>query len=140
MKYHAIRLKPGQDLKAEIENIIFQKNIKSGIIMTCIGSLNCAKIRLADENIIKEYKEKFEIISLAGTLSKNGSHLHISLANDKGFCIGGHLMDGCNIYTTAEIVICELEEFVFKREYCEDTGFKELKIIKYTKENINDNK
>ncbi|WFD11955.1 PPC domain-containing DNA-binding protein [Tepidibacter hydrothermalis] len=129
MRYYAIRMKPGQDLKEEVENFVCQNNIKSGIIMTCIGSLNCAKIRLADENIIKEYNEKFEIISLQGTLSQDGLHLHISLANDKGFCIGGHLMHGCHIYTTAEIVIGELEEFIFKREYCKDTGFKELKII-----------
>ncbi|CAH2213591.1 PPC domain-containing DNA-binding protein [Tepidibacter aestuarii] len=139
MKYHVMRLKPGQDLKKEIENVISQKNIEAGIVMACIGSLNCAKIRLADENIVKEYNEKFEIISLGGTLSKNGSHLHVCLANEKGICIGGHLMYECYIYTTAEIVIGKLEDIIFKREYCEDTGFKELN-INYIKETVNDNK
>lgn len=43
--------------------------------------------------------------------------------------IGGHLDNDCLIYTTAEIVIGESENFIFTREVNEQTGFKELIIM-----------
>lgn len=128
MKYYAFRLHRGQDLKQEIVKFIDENKINGGTILTCVGSLVSANIRLADENISKKYEEKFEIVSLVGTLSKEGCHLHISIADSSGKVIGGHLLDGCRIYTTAEIVIGKLSNLKFSREYDEETGFKELEV------------
>jgi hypothetical protein len=36
------------------------------------------------------------------------------------------LVPGCKIYTTAEIVIAEFEDVVYKREFAEDSGYEEL--------------
>jgi predicted DNA-binding protein with PD1-like motif len=130
MKLHAFRLLPDQDLKEESNKFVKLKNIKAGFILTCVGSLKTATLRLADENIIKTFEEKFEIVSLVGTLSTSGNHLHVSLADKNGKTIGGHLKTGCLIYTTAEIVIGETDKFKFKREFDEKTGFKELVIEK----------
>ena len=101
MKTYALRLKPGMDLKQELINFTKEKNISAGFIISCVGSLNEANLRLADENIIQKFEEKFEIVSLAGTLSQDGPHLHISLSNKEGKVVGGHLKEGCIIYTTA---------------------------------------
>lgn len=95
-------------------------------MLTCVGSLAKANIRLADEKVTAFFNEKFEIVSLVGTLSKEGIHLHISIANSEGRVLGGHLLDGCTIYTTAEVIIGEVENLVFSREYDSETGFKEL--------------
>ena len=46
-----------------------------------------------------------EIVSLVGTLSADGCHLHASVSNGEGRTSGGHLLEGCPIYTTAEVVI-----------------------------------
>ena len=43
--------------------------------------------------------------------------------------LGGHVLEGCIIYKTAEIVIGINEEFSFTRELDKETGFRELKII-----------
>lgn len=131
MKTYSFRLKPGEDLKKELEAFALNNAIKAGIVLTCVGSLTKASLRLADENISKVFEEKFEITALVGTLSKDGVHLHISLADSQGKAIGGHLLVGSTIYTTAEIVIGELESTIFTREYDESTGFKELKIAFY---------
>jgi predicted DNA-binding protein with PD1-like motif len=40
--------------------------------------------------------------------------------------IGGHVKEGCVVHTTAELVIGELEEFIFARELDRETGFDEL--------------
>ena len=127
MKTYVIRLKPGQDLKEELKSIVVSKNIKAGFILTCVGSLKKAKLRLAEENL-EVFDEKFEIVSLVGTLSPDGIHIHISLADKNGKVLGGHLKEDCIIYTTAEIIIGECEDHLFFRELDEETGFKELKI------------
>lgn len=129
MKVFALRLKPNMDLKKSLINFVSSNNIHSGYILTCVGSLSQVKIRFADQSNSKIFNQKFEIVSLVGTLSISGIHLHIALADKEGKTIGGHLDEGCIIYTTAEIVIGESEEFTFVRDIDEQTGFKELKII-----------
>ena len=78
------------------------------------------------ENDIKRYKQRFEIVSLTGTFSReDGCHLHISLADAKGDVIGGHLIDGV-IFTTCEVVLGTAEGVEFVREMDSETGYKEI--------------
>ena len=128
MKIHALRLQPGQDLKESISKFCLDLQIKAGATLACVGSLSQAKIRLADSKTIKSFEENLEIVSLTGTISSNGCHLHISFADAEGKVFGGHLKSGCLIYTTAEIVATELDNVSFKREMDEATGYKELVI------------
>ncbi len=123
---YVLRLMPGEDLRVSIENFVSEYKIEAGWIVTCVGSLVCYNIRFANRHTSASSKEHFEIISLSGTLSINGCHLHISLADDKGTTIGGHLLNGCIIYTTAEIVLTKSDKFIFNRQKEEATGWKEL--------------
>lgn len=127
---HALRLKPGQDLKLSIDNFVKENNIGAGWIATCVGSLTEYNVRFANQE--KGYNDKghFEIVSLVGTLSVNGSHIHLSVSDSTGKTIGGHLLDGCKVYTTAEIVIGESKELVFERKEDGSTPWKELEIKK----------
>lgn len=126
---HAFRLKPGQDLKAEIQKLVSEKQIKAGWISTAVGSLTNYSIRFANQPAGRSENGHFEIVSLTGTVSVNGSHLHISISDITGKTIGGHLMEGCIIYTTAEIVILSSNEFIFKREKDGTTPWEELQIV-----------
>jgi predicted DNA-binding protein with PD1-like motif len=57
----------------------------------------------------------------------SGSHIHISISDENGATIGGHLVSGCRIYTTAEIVLAVFEDIIYKRELLEnDSGCEEL--------------
>ena len=68
---------------------------------------------------------------MTGTVSTNVSHIHISISDCEGVTIGGHLVSGCKIYTTSEIVIAEFDDLVYKRELLEnDSGYEELVINK----------
>lgn len=125
---HAFRLKPGEDLKTGIQNLVNEKQIKAGWVSTCVGSLTNYQIRFANQPNGSSDSGHFEIVSLTGTVSTNGSHLHISLSDSTGKTIGGHLMEGCKIYTTAEIVILSSNEFVFKREKDGSTPWEELQV------------
>jgi len=130
IKIYALRLRPGQDLRIELEKFTKENKISAGFIMTAVGSLKDTKIRLADQSETTSFAGKFEIVSLVGTLAPDGVHLHISLSDGTGKTIGGHLTEGCLIYTTAEIVIGVTGEIVFTRETDQETTYKELKIRK----------
>ena len=130
MKIFALRLHPQQDLKQELIKFTQQNNIQAGFILTCVDSLTRATLRMVDETITKDFEKRFEINSLVGTLSPDGVHLHISLSDETGAEIGGHLKDNCLIYVTAEIIIGELKNFKFSRKFDQQAGFKELVIKK----------
>ncbi len=54
----------------------------------------------------------------------------VSLSDSTGATIGGHLLDGNEIYTTAEIVIGEARQLQFRREADPETTYKELTVRK----------
>lgn len=128
LKTYALRLRPGQDLRVELENFTRRRGIRAGFILSAVGSLQKASLRLANQNSPTSFEDKFEIVSLVGTLSPDGPHLHLSLADASGRTIGGHLVEGSIVYTTAEIVVGELKGVRFTREQDEQTGYKELRI------------
>lgn len=126
----ALRLKPGQDLRQQLESFVRAKRIRAGFVITTVGSLRQASIRLADQPTATNFPGKFEIVSLVGTLGRDGVHLHISISDNSGKTIGGHLVEGCVIYTTAEIVIGDAAGLSFSREPDAETTYQELRIWK----------
>lgn len=125
-RLHTFRLLPQQDLFAEIQNFVNDHNIQAGVILSAVGSLTHATLRLANRPTYTEFEGPFEIVSMTGTVSVHGSHLHLALSDGDGRTIGGHLVEGCKVYTTAEIVLAELEEVVYRREPCALSGYDEL--------------
>jgi predicted DNA-binding protein with PD1-like motif len=130
LKTHAIRLKPGDDLKKEIASFVKANNIQAGWVTTCAGSLTHYNIRFANQPDGATAEGHFEIVSLTGTLSANGSHIHISVSDSAGRTIGGHLLDSNLVYTTAEIILQEDDDLVFTREKDGTTPWEELQIKK----------
>jgi predicted DNA-binding protein with PD1-like motif len=128
LKTYALRLRPGQDLRVELERFTKSRGIRAGFILTAVGSLQKASLRLANQSSTTSFEDKFEIVSLVGTLAPDGPHLHLSLSDSTGRTIGGHLVEGSIIYTTAEIVVGELKGVRFTREQDAQTGYKELRI------------
>lgn len=127
-KTHVSRLRPGNDLKKEIESFVKDKGILAGWITCGVGSLVDYTIRFANQREGTKGKGHFEIVSLTGTVSANGCHIHISISDERGQTIGGHLLEGNHVYTTAEIVIQESGDLIFSREMDSTTGWKELQI------------
>ncbi len=132
MKLYTFRLKHGRDLRQEIQKFVDKNNIQAGFIITCVAGLEKVVMRMAgatpDNQVVNTYKENLEVLSLVGTVSVNGSHLHISVSDKKGKVIGGHLKDGSIVAYTAEIVIGEDPKSVYTREVDNETGFNELKV------------
>lgn len=124
----ALRLRPHADLKKSLDAFAREHHLPAACIVTCVGSLRQASLRFANQPHAALIEGKFEIVSLVGAFSEHGGHYHISISDAQGQTLGGHLMDGCLIYTTAEIVIGALHKVKFVRELDNETGFKELVI------------
>ena len=131
MKIYAVRLRRGADLFASIEQFCIEKNIKAGVLLSGVGCVTKAHVRDASGVTIVEIDEPMEIVSLMGTVSAKRCHLHISFSKEDLSVIGGHLVDGCIINTTGELVIGEMEGLEYDVEFDEETGYDEL-IIKET--------
>jgi len=130
MRVRAFRLTPGTDLKAGLALITEEEGLRAGFILSCVGSLSHARLRMpgapGDKEMFQTLDEPMEIVSLVGTLCPDGLHLHISLSRRDGACVGGHLVSGCIVNTTAEVVIGEAPRVTFSREPDPATGFAEL--------------
>ena len=133
MQVYSFRLRSGQDLKKELDAFVQQNHVAAGTMVTCVGSLTDVTLRLANQDGPSVWQGHFEIVSLVGTLSTNGSHLHLSVSDSTGQTIGGHLLEGCLIYTTAEIVVGVMPDVIYTREPDPAFGYRELVIRKRKK-------
>ena len=126
MKTYAVRLRRGEDLRESIEKLCEEKCIKAGVLLSAVGCETKARIRDASGVNIVDIDEHMEIVSLMGTVSDKRCHLHISFAKEDLSVIGGHLVNGCIINTTCELVIGQLEGYEYDVEFDEETGYDEL--------------
>jgi predicted DNA-binding protein with PD1-like motif len=124
MNVHVLRLSPGDDLRASLERAF--AGLSAACIVSAVGSLSNAMLRYADKPGGTETDGPLELLMLSGTLSADGAHLHGSVADAQGAVKGGHIMHGCVVRTTAEVVIALLPGWEFRRELDAATGFKEL--------------
>ena len=127
---YIFRLHRGDDLKQSILEFCKMNNITSGIITCAVGCCSKVRFRLAGAESFYEDERDYEIVSIMGTISKDGVHIHISFGDDTGKVVGGHLSDGCIINTTCEVVIGEINNYKLTREFDDTTGYKELCIEK----------
>jgi predicted DNA-binding protein with PD1-like motif len=128
MKVVPLRLTPGADLRLALEVWMAEQQEQAGCLISAVGSLSLAQLRLAGATEATVIRGELEILSLSGTLSPEGAHLHITVAGSSGTVIGGHLCAGSLVRTTAELVICLLPEWQFRRELDPATGYAELRI------------
>ena len=128
MKVVPLRLHPGEDLRRALEAWMGEQQQQAGCMISAVGSLSVAQLRLAGASETTTIHGELEVISLSGTLSPDSAQLHIAIADSSGAVIGGHLCPGSLVRTTAELVIGLLPEWRFQRELDPATGYAELRI------------
>ena len=128
MKVIPLRLQPDADLRQALEAWMGEQQEQAGCVISAVGSLSVAQLRLAAATQATAIHGELEILSLSGTLTPDGAHLHIAIADRSGAVIGGHIGAGSLVRTTAELVIGLLPEWRFSREFDPVTGYAELAI------------
>jgi predicted DNA-binding protein with PD1-like motif len=88
MHAHASRLTLGTDLKAELERLTEAHMLRAGCVLSCVGSLSRARPRMpgaiGEDEVFTTFAEPMEIVSLTGTLCRDGLHVHITLSRRDG--------------------------------------------------------
>lgn len=130
MDTQPLRLSPGDDLKQSLEAHFTSSGFGAAFVVAGIGSLDRAAVRYAGEPDAALIEGRYEILTLQGSLSADGAHLHIAVSDAQGRVIGGHVRPGCRIATTAEILIAVLPGLRFARALDAATGYPELLIRK----------
>ncbi len=121
------RLSPGQDLKAALAELPATDGVESGVLLSVVGSLSAACLRLAGAADTTMLPGPLEIVSGTGTVGRCGIHVHVSLADSSGRTTGGHLLSGCLVHTTVELAILNLAgAWRFERPHDPRTGYHEL--------------
>ncbi|CAB3761817.1 DNA-binding protein [Burkholderia sp. MSh2] len=128
MQAHPLRLSPGDDLRASIEAALRRLGANAAFVIQGIGSLSVAQLRVAGADAPTELRCDLEILTLAGSVSPDGAHLHMAVSDGSGRVSGGHVASGCVVRTTAEILLALLPAHRFAREPDPRTGFNELVI------------
>lgn len=127
-RFYALRLLPQQDPLVALRDFIQQQGLRAAWISGCVGSLSEVALRYAGREGTTVLSGKFEVVSLIGTLEAGGEHLHLAVADEHGHMTGGHVMEGCTVRTTLELVIGELNDVVFSRQSCTLSGYDELNV------------
>lgn len=130
METIALRLQPGSDIKESLETLAKEEKISAGVILGAVGSLSQVCLRFANQDVPTTIAGKHEVLALSGMLSTEGVHIHASVSDASGHCTGGHVVYGCQVYTTLEIAIALLPNIYFQRAFDSATGFKELRVVK----------
>jgi hypothetical protein len=138
------RVKPGSDLLRSLQKIVAEEGITSGVIVSGVGLLKQARLRncksLPEEYPITDanrtflsFEKPLEILSISGnvTLAEGEPlvHAHLTLSSVEGTeitVIGGHLIEGCEVFGFSEFAILELEGVEMVKRFDEETRTLQL--------------
>jgi len=142
-KVMVMRLAPGCDLKKSLEEVVKKEDIQAGVVLSGAGSLSQVILRnvrlfpdefpIMDRNrIYTPKKEPLELLSLSGNISRQEDevhiHCHVTISSglDDSRAYGGHLIDGCVVFSTCEVIIAEITGLKMKRNTDPETRALEL--------------
>ena len=126
MKTVCRRLHRGDDLLLSIRTLCEREMIDAAVVLSAVGCVSRAVLRDAVGVNLRSVDEPCEIVSLNGTASRTRCHLHLALSREDLSTIGGHMMPGCIVNTTCELVLGVLEHMRFDVEQDVQTGYDEL--------------
>lgn len=124
----ALRLHPGEDLRGALQAAFTALGEPAGFLVAAVGSLTNARLRPAGRDDALTVPGPLEIVALSGTFSLDGPHLHLSISDAGGAMTGGHLLEGSEVRTTAEVVLAVTPAAVFRRPVDPVTGYAELSV------------
>ena len=133
-----VRLLPGTDLLEGLAKTCIENNIRSGAVLSAIGSLRHLTIKVLVSNEKAKLGAAYddpvmtpgpiEILGLQGVIFQDGEtgklelHLHGIFSDKEGKPLGGHVVPGENpVLATVDAVIGEVAGAKFMRRHDDET-------------------
>ena len=99
-----LQLKPGQDLHSALSELAAQQQL-SGFVLGVVGNLSQATFSCPGQQQPTQMRGELEVITLNGTFSPDGVHLHLSLSDGACQVWGGHLEPGTIVLKGAQLLL-----------------------------------
>ena len=109
MKSLPLKLAPGSDLLISIEKVGREQN-SNGFVLGVVGNLSRACFQCPGRSKPTLLEGNLEIITLNGTFTPEGVHLHLSLSDKDCQVWGGHLEPGTLVNKGADVLVGLLNE------------------------------
>ena len=104
-----LKLAPGSDLRRTLEELAQRDGI-SGFVLGVVGNLTKASFQCPGQAEPTVLEGDLEVITLSGTFSPEGVHLHLSLSDGACQVWGGHLEHGTIVQKGVDLLIGVLEQ------------------------------
>ena len=104
-----LKLAPGSDLRLSLEELAQRDGI-SGFVLGVVGNLTKASFQCPGQGEPTVLEGDLEVITLNGTFSPEGVHLHLSLSDGACQVWGGHLEPGTIVQKGVDLLIGVLEQ------------------------------
>ena len=104
-----LKLAPGSDLRLSLEELAQRDGI-SGFVLGVVGNLTKASFQCPGQAEPTVLEGDLEVITLNGTFSPEGVHLHLSLSDGACQVWGGHLEPGTIVQKGVDLLIGVLEQ------------------------------
>ncbi len=104
-----LKLAPGSDLRLSLEELAQRDGI-SGFVLGVVGNLTKASFQCPGQAQPTVLEGDLEVITLNGTFSPEGVHLHLSLSDGACQVWGGHLEPGTIVQKGVDLLIGVLEQ------------------------------
>ena len=104
-----LKLTPGSDLRLSLEELARTQHL-SGFVLGVVGNLSRAAFQCPGQPQPTVLEGDLEVITLNGTLSPEGVHLHLSLSDGACQVWGGHLEPGTLVQKGVDLLVGVLDQ------------------------------
>ena len=109
MRSLPLKLEPGSDLRLNLEEIGREQGI-NGFVLGVVGNLTRAAFQCPGKAEPTVLEGDLEVITLNGTITPEGVHLHLSLSDGACQVWGGHLEPGTLVQKGVDLLIGVLDQ------------------------------
>ncbi|CAK23601.1 PCC domain-containing protein [Synechococcus sp. CS-197] len=99
-----LNLEPGQDLHQSLHQLASDQQL-SGFVLGVVGDLSEACFQCPGQPQPTRMQGVLEVITLNGTVSPQGVHLHLSLSDGACQVWGGHLEAGTTVHKGVQLLL-----------------------------------
>lgn len=104
MRAVPLHLEAGSDVRRSLEQLALDHNA-GGFVLSVVGNLSQAAFACPGKSAATVLAGELEIITLQGTISPDGVHLHLSFADASCQVWGGHLEHGTLVLRGADLLV-----------------------------------
>ena len=99
-----LHLEAGSDVRLSLEALA-RDHGATGYVLSVVGNLSTAVFQCPGKSAPTRLRGELEIITLSGTLSPEGVHLHLSFSDGDCRVWGGHLEPGTLVLRGADLLV-----------------------------------